>query len=216
MKANKMELRYAETHKTWDKIAQLYADRFMDLSLYDDTYQKFCELISKPDASVLEIGCGPGNITRHMLEAYPKLKILATDISSNMLDLAQKNNPSIETKVMDCRNIALLKDSFDAVVCGFTIPYLSKVDCSSLIAEISRLLTPSGVLYLSFVAGDYNNSTYISGSTGDRTYFYYYELAQLKKEMKSCGMDVIDVLEKEYEKFVGDYELHTIIYAQKQ
>ena len=72
-----MENRYTETHTTWNKIAQLYEDKFMELELYTDTYVRFCDLLSKPDASVLEIGCGPGNITRHILNSKPKIKVLA-------------------------------------------------------------------------------------------------------------------------------------------
>jgi len=63
MSLQSMEDRYLETHKTWNKIAQLYEYHFMGLELYHDTYKKFCDLLSRTDASILEIGCGPGNIT---------------------------------------------------------------------------------------------------------------------------------------------------------
>ena len=105
-----MKDRYIETHKTWNKIAQLYENHFMDLELYHDTYKKFCDFLSRTDASILEIGCGPGNITQFLLEFNANLKILAIDISVNMIKLTKKNNPGIDVKTLDCRNIDVLKN----------------------------------------------------------------------------------------------------------
>ena len=51
---------YKETFETWNKIAVLYQDKFMDLDLYDDTYDAFCEQIAKINPTILEIGCGHG------------------------------------------------------------------------------------------------------------------------------------------------------------
>ena len=153
-----MEDRYIETHKTWNHIAQLYEEEFMELKLYNDTYKRFCDLLSKPNASVLEIGCGPGNITRHILDLNPNLKVLATDVSKNMIDLAKKNNPKIEVQVLDCRNLKTISNKFDGIICGFTIPYLSKLDCLKLISDCNNLMIEEGTLYVSFVSGEYEKS----------------------------------------------------------
>lgn len=80
---------YAQTAQTWDKIAGLYQDRFMDLTLYNQTYDALCQTLPQ-NAKLLELGCGPGNITRYLLQMRPDLSILATDTSYNMLELAKK------------------------------------------------------------------------------------------------------------------------------
>ena len=113
-----MKDRYLETHNTWNLVAQRYEEKFMDFDLYDDTYQLFCDLLPKPDSSLFEIGCGPGNITRHVLNINPKLQILATDVSSNMVDLTKKNNPEAKVQVLDCRKIHSLDKQFDGIICG--------------------------------------------------------------------------------------------------
>tara|TARA_R110002050_G_scaffold300586_1_gene470627 strand:+ start:1235 stop:1870 length:636 start_codon:yes stop_codon:yes gene_type:complete len=210
-----MKNRYVETHKTWNKIAQSYQDKFMKLGLYNDTYMRFCNLLPKANASVLEIGCGPGNITRHILDLNPKLTILATDISKNMVDLAKRNNPEVETQVLDCRNLQSINAKFDGIICGFTIPYISKNDCSKLIFNCSNLLKEDGTLYLSFVAGHYKKSGFISGSSGGRVYFYYHELTRIIQDLESNQITVVDVIQKEYEKLDSVSETHTIIIAKK-
>lgn len=210
-----MEERYSETHTTWNKIAQLYEDKFMELDLYNATHQEFCDLLKDPKGSILEIGCGPGNITRHILEIHPQLSILATDISENMVYLAQKNNPTIKTKVEDCRNIERLNETFDGIICGFTIPYLSKQDVLKLISDCSALLNNQGVFYLSYVEGVYDKSGFITGSSGDRTFFYYYDFQTLKEQLEQNGLSIINRTKIDYFKDNGFVEEHIIINAQK-
>ena len=55
---------YQKTFKTWDAIASSYEKQFMGLEIYNDTYAYFRGLLPASEADVLEIGCGPGNITR--------------------------------------------------------------------------------------------------------------------------------------------------------
>ena len=210
-----MENRYTETHTTWNKIAQLYEDKFMELELYTDTYVRFCDLLSKPDASVLEIGCGPGNITRHLLDLQPNLQVLATDISKNMIELTKKNNPTIEAQALDCRYLNKITDKFDGIVCGFTIPYLEKTDLLKFIKDCTQALNEDGILYLSFVEGNYSNSGFLSGSSGDRTYFYYYDFETIKQALELNGVVIVDSCKKEYKKADGSTEMHTIIYAKR-
>lgn len=207
---------YQETFQTWDKIAQIYQDKFMNLDLYNDTYNIFLDLIIKTNSSVLDIGCGPGNITKYLLTKNANLKIKGIDISENMVELARKNNPLAEFEIMDSREIHSLNEKFDAVVCGFCIPYLSKFDCIKLITDCNNLLNSSGILYLSFVAGNYENSGFISGSSGDRTYFYYHNLDNIEKELKTNFFETKKLLHKNYEKVDGTEEVHTIIIAKKE
>ena len=51
----------------WDKIAKWYEDIFMHFDLYNNSYNHLCRLLPQPKAEILEIGCGPGNISRYLL-----------------------------------------------------------------------------------------------------------------------------------------------------
>ncbi|UKN00237.1 class I SAM-dependent methyltransferase [Paracrocinitomix mangrovi] len=210
-----MEDNYSETHKTWDKLAQLYEEKFMELDLYDDTYQKFCDLLTSTNASVLEIGCGPGNITRQILNINPMLNVLATDVSKNMVELAQKNNPNAKVQVLDGRDLNTLKSQFDGVVCGFIIPYLSENDTSTLIKNCSKTLYDKGVFYLSFVEGNPAKSGFITGATGDRSYFHYYEFNTIKQLLNLNGLSIAEHYGKQFKKTDNSIENHTIILARK-
>ncbi len=188
----------------------------MNLDLYNDTYDKFLQLL-KPSKglTIFEIGCGPGNICKYLLTKNPELKITGIDVSSNMIALAQKNNPSAEFREMDLREISHLKSEYDGIICGFCVPYLSQSDTINLIAHCKNLLKKSGLLYLSFVAGDYSRSGYQVGSSGDKMYFYYHPLDLLEQTLQMHSFKIKHLIQKHYIKSDHTEEIHTIIIANK-
>jgi ubiquinone/menaquinone biosynthesis C-methylase UbiE len=206
---------YKETFETWNKIASLYEEIFMDLDLYNDSYDAFCALITAKNPNILELGCGPGNITRYVLSKRPDFRLLATDIAPNMIALAKKNNPSAIFKLLDARNIRTLKTKFDGIICGFCLPYLSPSDGETLIKNCGNLLHENGVLYISFMAGDPQQSGYMSGSSGDRTYFYYHRLQNIEVTLTKNNFRVEYRAAKNYTKKDGTEETHTLLIAKR-
>jgi len=207
---------YKETFDTWNKVASLYQDKFMNLELYNETYDFICNSIAKENAALLEIGCGPGNITKYLLHKRPDFKILGTDIAPNMIALAQKNNPTANFAVMDSRAIDQLTTTFDGIIIGFCLPYLSPADTEKLIADANSLLHEDGFVYVSFVEGDPAKSGFLTASTGDRTYFYYYDLKKLKEQFIANGFEILQLFKVEYERSATEKEIHTILTAKKK
>ncbi|MCM4151350.1 class I SAM-dependent methyltransferase [Arenibacter sp. N53] len=207
--------RYKETFETWNKIASLYQDKFMDLDLYDKSYDLICKSISTKNARILDIGCGPGNITRYLLSKRPDFNILGIDVAPNMIKLAEKNNPTATFKILDCRQIRELNTLYDGIVCGFCLPFLSPADCTQLIADSQRLLSNNGLLYLSFVEGDPNKSDFKVGSNGDRVYFHFHKLDTLKKNLTLYSFEEPEVYYINYEGTASPIEKHTVLISRK-
>lgn len=204
------------TLQTWNKLAQLYEDKFMHLTYYNESYDCLCAAINNSKATILELGCGPGNITKYLLEKNPDYKILGTDISTNMITLAQKNNPTASFQLLDAREILSLNQTFDAIVNGFCLPYLSAEAADTLIQHCNQLLNNNGILYMSFVEGAYEDSGFKTSSTGDAAYFYYYNLTKLQNTLLTQGFIVKRVLYVDYPIKEKQTEKHTIIIAQKK
>jgi len=207
--------KYKTTIKTWDKIASLYQDKFMNLDLYNETYDVFCQQIKKKKSEILELGCGPGNITKYLISKREDFKIKATDVAPSMLKLAKENNPTVDFELMDCREINTINQKFDGIMCGFTIPYLSKEDCSKLIKESCQLLNSDGVLYLSMIKGDYSSSGYEFGSTGDKTYVYYYQEEYFINELAKNNFEIIELFKIKYPKTKDIAQTHLVFIAKK-
>lgn len=200
--------RYKETFETWNKVASLYQDRFMDLDLYNDTYNFICDSLNKTNSKILEIDCGPGNITRYLLSKRPDLNIFGIDIAPKMIELAKKNNPTANFAIMDSRQISDLTTKYDGVVCGFCLPYLSQTDSIKLIMDSNKLLSENGLIYLSFVEGDPNKSDFQVGSSGDSTYFYYHNTDNLTKQLLDNDFEKINVFKVEYKKANNKKDIH--------
>lgn len=208
--------RYKTTFETWNKIAALYQEKFMDLDLYNATYAAFAGHLPMANSKILEIGCGPGMITKYLLSHRPNFEIEGIDISPNMIELSRKNNPTALFTVMDSRDIDQLKTKYNGIVCGFCLPYLSEADCLKLIKDCGDLLTTNGILYLSYVEGKYEDSGYLSGSTGYRTFFYYHNLKTLEKILLKNNFIQLDLTTIDFKKNDGSEELHSILISKKR
>lgn len=207
--------KYQETFKTWDKIAFLYQEKFMNLDIYDKSYEIICNSLDKSNPKILEIGCGPGNISRYFLSKRPDFEILGIDAAPAMIDLAKRNNPSANFQVMDCREIDKLEAKFDGIICGFCLPYLSASDTRKLIEDSSRLLNEKGLIYLSFVEGQTSNSGFKTASTGDKVYFYYHDLQKIKADLSDHNFLELAVNLVEFTRSANEKEIHTIVTARK-
>ena len=199
----------------FDKMAQSYQSKFMDVSMYHDSFDVFCDNIEKENAHVLELACGPGNITQYLLYKRPDLHILGTDLAPNMIELAKINNPTATFRVFDCREINSLTQIYDAVMCGFCFPYLSKEEVIKLIKDISHQLQIGGVLYISTMEDDYSNSTFKKGSGGDEIFMHYHEANYLKQTLRDNGLYVVHMQRKKYPSADGTITTDLILVAKK-
>ena len=206
---------YAEIIRTWSKVAGVYAEKFMDLTIYNATYTAFCERIASDNASILEIGCGPGNIRRFIKHKQPQFKIDAMDISPEMIEIARSNCSDVHFFVMDARDIGQLKKKYQGIICGFCIPFLMPEDFQKFMADCAALMDEQGSIYISFVEGEAEQSGYKFSSTGDRTYFNYYPLSVVKEALAKHGFSRIEVERVQFTALPGRDEEHTIVLASR-
>ncbi|MBB6238024.1 2-polyprenyl-3-methyl-5-hydroxy-6-metoxy-1,4-benzoquinol methylase [Pedobacter sp. AK013] len=178
--------------EAFDKSAKIYQEKFMDVSLYNEAFKVFFDNITTNNASVLDIACGPGNITKYLLDNRPDYRILGIDLSSKMLKLAKINNPKAQFQLMDCREIDTIGAKFNGITCGFCLPYLTQQEAINLIANVSKLLKPNGIFYLSTMEEDENNkSRYQISSTGDQVYVNYHKEDYLSTALEENNFETL-------------------------
>ena len=96
-------------------------------------------------AVVLEIAAGTGRVTRHIRERIsPKAKLIASDISEEMLAVAKKklSHLDIEWQNIDAQQLPFSDNSIDLVICCFA--YMFVPDKPTAFAEVFRVLRPGG------------------------------------------------------------------------
>lgn len=179
--------------RLFDAHARDYEKQFMDVGPYQGPLDAFCAAIGPHAAEVLELACGPGNITKYLLGKRPDLRILATDLSPNMLERALANNPQITVQCLDCRAVATLGRRFDAIVCGFALPYLNPEETARLIQDMAFMLEPNGVLYLSTMEGDPAQSGWRSPAStpGMQVHMQFHEADFLTSTLRANGCSLI-------------------------
>lgn len=164
----------------------------MQLSAYHHSFDLFCKVIGKKNASILELACGPGNITAYLLSKHPEYTITATDLSEKMLERAKANNPAAHTMLLDCRDIGKLSGKYDAIMFGFGLPYISKTEAVQFIADAAHVLNKGGVLYISTMEDDNSKSGYRNSSDGkDSIYMNYHEARYLTEALHNNGFKIV-------------------------
>ena len=199
----------------FNKLAKLYQDKFMNVDLYGDSLDFFCNHIEKKNAEVLELACGPGNITKYLLQKRGDLKILGVDLAPNMIALAAINNPTATFEIMDCRNIGRINKKYDAIMCGFCLPYLCREETVQLISNAAELLNAAGIFYLSTMEDDYSKSGFKKGSTGDEIFMHYYQADFLIDILKENHFKILTSRCKEYPAQDGTITTDLVIIAGK-
>ena len=201
--------------EVFDKHAIKYQQKFLDFDLYNDSFDLFCLNIKQPEAHILELACGPGNITKYLLSKRPDFKLVGIDLSPNMIRLATANNPDADFRIMDCKTISSFNQKFNGIICGFALPYLSKEEVIQLIKDSAGLLFQDGILYVSTMEDDYEKSGWQLSSAGEKVYQYFYEEKQLTTTLIEQGFEVIHLDRKKYQSDKGAEIVDLIIMARR-
>lgn len=202
----------------FDAYAEGYQDKYMDVSQYQATLDLFCAAITTAQAQVLELACGPGNLTRYLLAQRPDWQLLGTDLSAKMIQLARLNNPTAKFELMDIKAAGKLTQQFHGVICGFGLPYCSKEAALQLIADLPSILYSNGVVYLSTMEDDYSRSSYKGPSSGGtpQLYTYYHEADYLCAALKKNGFDILQLKRSDIAGQATDTAKDLVIIARKR
>ena len=208
--------RNSEAVNSFNKNASAYSERYSSLDLYNDTYELFSSMFPNRHSTVLDVACGPGNITNYLLRKRPDLKITGIDLAPNMVAIARENNPGATFEVMDCRELDKLDTHYDAIICGFAIPYLSKEETEKLIADCASMLNPGGFFYFSLIEGKYEDSDYQYASNNeDRSYVYFYNSVKIMNMLNKCNLKIVQVEDFTWKNNKGEPETHLVFIVGK-
>lgn len=136
----------SQPHKFWDRMA----DRYSKSPIEDEeAYQKKLTITReqfRPDMELLEFGCGTGGTA---VAHAPHVKhILAIDVSSNMLGIAQAkadaaNVGNVTFKQSSIDEFSAPEQSYDMIL-GLSILHLLE-DKEDALAKVHKLLKPDGL-----------------------------------------------------------------------
>lgn len=120
----------------WDKISSK-RDSFPNWgSTYHHRIEKIYKFIVPPDSSIIEIGCGKGDL---LAALRPSLGV-GIDFSAKTIELAKIRHPSLQFLQLDAHDLSSVKGHFDFVIFSDTINDLW--DVQEALLQVKRLCTP--------------------------------------------------------------------------
>ncbi|MGF1992263.1 MAG: class I SAM-dependent methyltransferase [Nostoc sp. ZfuVER08] len=141
--------------KQYNNLAVIYDRRwkkYIDRTL--SSLKTWAEI--SPLDTVLDIGCGTGELERLLLTDYPNLKIVGVDISEQMLAIAENKcsgYPQVSFQVASSSALPFPNNSFDVIVSASAFHYFSE-PLAALI-EMKRVLKPNGKVVILDWCKDY-------------------------------------------------------------
>jgi ubiquinone/menaquinone biosynthesis C-methylase UbiE len=124
-------------------------DRYLGPALFEPYARDLAARVDAGEgASVLELACGTGILTRLLRERLPRgARLTATDLNEAMIDYAARkfsHEGNVEWKQADASDLPFGDESFDAVACQFGFMFVP--DKAKAFSEARRVLKPGGSL----------------------------------------------------------------------
>jgi len=139
----------------YDTVAEDYvaafADDLRDLPVDIETLVAALSRI-EPGGSVLDLGCGPGQVGAFL--AGCGAPVVGLDLSSRMVALAARRNAVIPYVCADMRTLPIRTATLSAVVAYYSLQHVARAELSAVLGELLRVLVNHGLLVVATHLGE--------------------------------------------------------------
>lgn len=133
----------SKTLNNFNKIAAGYDqswDGKWSALMYDDVLNRIDE---QPFQTMLDVGCGTGNLLSKVIQQYEDVKVSGIDFSPKMLNIAAENlGDYAELRLGDAEDLPWPDNSFDLLVCNSSFHHYPEP--LKVLMEMRRVLKSNG------------------------------------------------------------------------
>ncbi len=201
-----------ETIDAYNNCAKDYEDKILKLNNYNHTYDFLSEKI-KDNSDVLDLACGPGNISKYLLQKK-NLNIKGYDLSTEMIKLAEKNIPTGKFFQKSIINFKT-KGKVDLIINGFGIPYLEFSQVIKSLECSYENLKSDGLFYISFMNGSKSGFEKPSFNKDEQFYIYYHEENEIIHELQKIGFSILKKWEIDYKEADDSITTDVVIVSKR-
>lgn len=131
------------TAQHFERLALRYRELRASNAAVDPVTETVVELGRLRGGRVLDVGCGPGTVTRQLARGFA-IDAVGIDSSPKMIEVARgESEPHVELYVGRAEELPVESETFDGVVMRWVVHHL---DRPRAFAEIRRVLKPGGRL----------------------------------------------------------------------
>ncbi|MHB1709366.1 MAG: class I SAM-dependent methyltransferase [Thermoplasmataceae archaeon] len=153
-------------------------------------YAKFTSRL-KQGGHILDAGCGTGRFVQYFIKNG--FAVIGIDSSSAMIEVAAKNNPLAEFKVMDICHLDFPSNYFDGIWNVATLLHLGEADVKLALQESKRVLKDGGTLYIATRTKGTSVSIIEESTEGGEMMVNYYSASKLGELLKTSGFKTIEI-----------------------
>lgn len=199
-----------EAVEIYDVIAEDYARNFDTIDSEDDLIfpNTFLSHV-KPQGHIIDIGCGTGFSAGYFSQRG--MTVEGSDLSKNMIAIAQRNYPDIPFTVADMRTFEPEQQA-DAVWAGYSVFHFDQSDFERTLEQIKRYLKPKGVLGVVVQEGTGEIETYSAFFKEKPLYVHLYTGSQLEYILNTHGFSVIERKTKQ-PMYANELEYNKLLYV---
>lgn len=139
---------------TYDRLAEPYAKNLAgeltDKPLECQILERFAAEV-KDVGPVLDIGCGPGQVARHLHDRG--VRVCGLDLSPAMIEQARRLHPGLDFRVGDMFAIDAPDGMWAGITAFYSIVHIPRERLRQAFVELRRVLRPGGTLLLAFHVG---------------------------------------------------------------
>lgn len=172
---------------------QIWLNDWQDMERLNPTARHLQRMIIKlvsrcgPISSLADIGCGMGVNTKSLAEAFPNVEITGTDLSPNILKIAEAYvgaSPRIDYASLDLGKAALDRQ-FDLVLCNQVLEHIE--DDVTAIKHLDQMCKK--YLLITVPGGRYNSTSELNG------HFRHYSRRELVDKVMPFGYNILHLQE---------------------
>jgi ubiquinone/menaquinone biosynthesis C-methylase UbiE len=182
----------------YNQVADNYAaERSDELSKkhFDRLLLKEFAVVSKDNGRCADFGCGPGQTTKFLYDHGLK-DIIGVDISSGMIDAAQRLFPKIKFETGDLLNVSYASNYFGSALAFYAIVHFTYDQIKIAFSEVNRVLKKGGQFLFSFHVG---NETVHFDKANDIDVdidLYFFQTEKVIELLHETEFEIIDALER--------------------
>ena len=188
------------TVETYNNIVNEYIEYFKTKSLNDKVqFQReidyMCSKLEN-NARILDAGCAIGDYPRYLTEnCNNNFNVIGIDSSKNMIEVAKKNAPKANFKVMDIRQLEFEKETFDAIICFATLIHVNDKDCIKILDKFDKILKKDGLIAINvmeWLKGEKEIFEDEPFNTKYKTYFNRYKKKFFIEYFQNRNYDILE------------------------
>jgi ubiquinone/menaquinone biosynthesis C-methylase UbiE len=177
----------------YDRNAQSYSDSNQHPAEFID---EFLEYLQKDNGKViLDLGSGPGINAAYI---YSKnFQVVGIDLSEKMVEYAKSKYPQIEFRLGDMTKLSFPSNRFDGILASYSLIHLTKDSIPCVMAKLSEILKPGGIMYISIQSGESTQGYYSHPLIpSDQVFLNIFSKKEVSSLLSANGFEIVSQHEK--------------------